>query len=800
MLKRRRRQPSQAATATEVCEERMMLSSTNEVASIDGTGNNLTNEEWGSSHEELLRLTTSEYADGYDTLAEYDRPSAREVSNAISAVTELEQNSRYLTDVLWVWGQFIDHDLDLSEGGNGEYTPIEVPTGDPWFDPFGTGEAVIPFTRTGYEHDADGVRQQFNEITAFLDGSAVYGSDQERADALRSFEGGLLKTSDGDLLPWNAEGLANAGGTSDTLFLAGDIRANENIALSAMHTVWVREHNRIATELAAENPDLTDEELYQEARAIVRAEMQAITYNEFLPALLGANAVSQYDGYDDTVNPDIANIFSTAAYRFGHSLLSPELQRLDADGTEAEEGHIALQSAFFRPDELVTNGIDSILRGATVNVAQELDNEVVDDVRNFLFGPPGSGGFDLASLNIQRGRDHGLPDYNQARIDMGLEPAASFSDITSDADLAGRLEAVYGDINNVDVWVGGLSEDALPGSSMGELFQSIIVDQFERIRDGDRFWYQNIMSGRELREIENTTLADVIERNTDIEGLQDNIFFAPTVLHVDVDSSRVRDVTVRERNGQFQVIDDRARRVIASQAIQDTDRIMLVGDMQRDERFTVNPLNAENLPGGVVAEFGGGRRDTLQITGSSRSDTITVGDQLVDMNGLEIQHSGTNEVLVRAGRGNDTVEVADGTDVRVRIFGGRGADRLFGGQGNDFIDGEGGNDRIDGGGGRDRLFGRAGNDRINGGPGADMLDGGDGNDRINGGAGNDRMIGGEGRDIVNGGRGRNQFAVAPGQQDRIDGRANDDVRRVLNMPRHMIDAVFTRQELDALFG
>ena len=280
--------------------------------------------------------------------------------------------------------------------------------------------------------------------------------------------------------------------------------------------------------------------------------------------------MSEYDGYDSSVNPNIANAFSTAAYRFGHTMLSSELLRLDADGNVADEGNIALQSAFFRPDELVATGIDSLLRGATVNVAQEIDNQVVDDVRNFLFGPPGAGGFDLASLNIQRGRDHGLADYNQARVDMGLEALTSFSDITSDETLAANLESLYGDVDNIDLWVGGLSEDHLPGSSMGETLTSIIVRQFEAIRDGDRFWYQNIMDRRELAEIENTTLADVIERNTDIEGLQENIFFAPSVLHVDAGDRRSEDITIRERNGEVQVVDNRGR-VLDSMATADVE-------------------------------------------------------------------------------------------------------------------------------------------------------------------------------------------------------------------------------------
>ena len=339
---------------------------------------------------------------------------------------------------------------------------------------------------------------------------------------------GCLKTSDGDLLPFNTEGLANAGGTSETLFLAGDVRANEQIGLTAMHTLWVREHNRIANELAQQDPRASDEQLYQRARAIVIAQMQAITFNEFLPALLGEDAVPDYRGYDRRVDPSIANEFSTAAYRFGHSMLSPELQRLNNDGTTAAEGNISLRDAFFSPDEISNNGIDSLLVGLANQQAQEIDSQIIDDVRNFLFGPPGSGGFDLASLNIQRGRDHGLADYNQIREDYGLDPVTSFADITSDVDAQLALQQAYGDVDSIDAWVGGLAEDHLPGSSMGELITAVLVDQFTRLRDGDRFWYQETFRGRELRmDRQHDLMADVIERNTDITGLQDNVFFVP---------------------------------------------------------------------------------------------------------------------------------------------------------------------------------------------------------------------------------------------------------------------------------
>ncbi|MFM8425647.1 MAG: peroxidase family protein, partial [Chloroflexota bacterium] len=164
--------------------------------------------------------------------------------------------------------------------------------------------------------------------------------------------------------------------------------------------------------------------------------------------------------------------------------------------------------------------------------AQEIDPIVVDDVRNFLFGEPGQGGFDLASLNIQRGRDHGLADYNTVREAYGLERITSFDQITSDPALQAKLASTYGSVDNIDLWIGGLAEDHLPDSSMGETFTAILVDQFVRLRAGDRFWYQYSLPNRLVQQIENTTLADIIRRNTDITKLQENVFFfnASTVM------------------------------------------------------------------------------------------------------------------------------------------------------------------------------------------------------------------------------------------------------------------------------
>jgi hypothetical protein len=491
-----------------------------EIRTIDGTGNNLDNPDLGTADEALLRIAPADYGDGVSTPAGADRPSAREISNALADVEgDGITSDRGLSAFLYVWGQFLDHDIDLTESQeDGESFAIEVPEDDPLFDPSGSGEATIPLTRSQFDPttgtSTDNPRQQISSITAFVDGSQVYGSDQATADSLRTFEGGQMAITDDGLLPLDERGMV----------IAGDIRASENISLTALQTLFVREHNRLAAEISAANPDASDEEIYQQARAVVIAEIQAITYNEFLPALLGNRAISRYEGYDPTVDPTIANEFSTAAFRFGHSTLNDDIEFFDNEGRAVQDA-IELKDAFFNASLLEETGIDSILKYDASSQSQEIDLQVVDSLRNFLFGPPGAGGLDLVALNIQRGRDHGLADYNATRAAYGLDEVTSFADITSDAELQSELEALYGDVNNIDLWVGLLAEDHLRGSSVGELTSTIIVDQFQRLRDGDRFWYENIYSGGELRQLQRTSLTDVIERNTTVEGLQDNVFF-----------------------------------------------------------------------------------------------------------------------------------------------------------------------------------------------------------------------------------------------------------------------------------
>jgi hypothetical protein len=489
----------------------------NPYRSINGTCNNIDNRPYGSAGTELIRQGDAHYNNTDGSTPIDTRPSPREISNVLANQTQSVLNKDHATDFIWQWGQFLDHDIDLTPSFEPhQYFNITIPSGDPFFDPFDFGNQTIPLARSDYSGGSSGAdpRQQINHITAFIDASNVYGSDIATANSLRG-ENGTLINSTGNLLP-----IDNFSG----FFMAGDVRANEQIGLTAMHTLFMREHNRLAEEIAEKHPDFNSTEIYETARKVVGAEMQVITYQEFLPKLLGPDSIPHYAGYNSTIDPGIRNEFSTASYRYGHSQLSSNLLIVNESGNT----DVPLREAFFNNTKFRESGLEGILRGLAAQKAQEIDTLVVDDVRNFLFGPPGSGGFDLASLNIQRGRDHGLPDYNSARVAYGLEPVTSFDQISSKPETQQKLRDLYGDVNNIDLWVGGLAEDHVPNAMVGETIQAVLTDQFTKLRDGDRFWYQNdqffLENKEHMKQVEKTTLADVIKRNTSIEDIQHNVF------------------------------------------------------------------------------------------------------------------------------------------------------------------------------------------------------------------------------------------------------------------------------------
>ena len=516
---------------------------------IDGSGNHGPTPSRNQAGTVLVRFGyQAEYGNQATSgmWTDTQRGNARTISNTLSAQSTSQPSARGLSDYSWAWAQFLDHDMSLSTSSNGSAVNGSAPIATGGGDPLGPNP--IAFTRSNFQTISG--REQVNEVTGWIDGSQIYGSSTARAAALRTSggTGAKLATSANNLLPYNTGGLSNQNNgptPSSQLFLAGDIRANENLVLTSLQTVFMREHNRLVDRIATMQPSLNAEQQYQLARKIVGAEVQAITYNEYLPALLGANAPQAEDYvYNAQSVATITNSFAHAAFRYGHSALSPTLQLVNSNGSSA--GSLAFGQAFFNPN-LITNNpaiINQALMGAATQTSQEVDLQLVDAIRNVMFGPPGAGGTDLMAIDIQRGRDHGLPDYNQLRQSYGLPRKATFTQITSDLAVRQAIQSIYVSVDNIDPLVGMLLEEHVAGSSLGPLLHNIITSQFTRSRDGDRLFYRGDDAGLYLNgvlrpeiaaiiDLNGITLADVIEANTGLSALPDNVFFASAVMIAD---------------------------------------------------------------------------------------------------------------------------------------------------------------------------------------------------------------------------------------------------------------------------
>ncbi|MCB9169957.1 MAG: T9SS type A sorting domain-containing protein [Flavobacteriales bacterium] len=540
------RGPASAKLILGLCTTLALTTATAQVdRSYDGYGNNVDSVQWGQAGTPFRNYASNGFGDAISTPGGTDRPNPRAISNAIGSQSSFIANELGTSDLVWGWGQFVDHDINLNDDQPLEPIAIDVPACDPQFDPNCTGSATIPMFRS-FSDPLSGTgtanpRRNINAISGFLDGSTVYGSDPVRAAWLRTFSNGKLKMSAGGLLPWNTVDGEYASAVDPDApfmltdgpvppvkhFVAGDVRANEQPGLASMQTLWVREHNRLCDEISAAHPTWTDEAIYQRARKTVGALIQVITYQEFLPAI--GLVLPPYGGYDPQTDPRIMNCFSAAAYRFGHTLVNGELMRYDEDGNLWSFGTVDLRNAFFAPTILKDEGgIEPFLRGMAAQEHQRVDPLIMDDLRNMLFGQPGSGGLDLLSINIQRGRERGVPDFNTLRTDFQLPACVSMTELTADTLLRYKLTTAYGGVGDIDPWIGLMSEDHLPGALFGQTLSTILGRQFQALRDGDRYFYaaDPAFTPSEVDALNNTTLADVILRNTSIQTLQPNVFMA----------------------------------------------------------------------------------------------------------------------------------------------------------------------------------------------------------------------------------------------------------------------------------
>lgn len=477
-------------------------------------------------------------------------PSARFISNAIFKQTQDIYNKRGLNELVVFFGQFLDHTFVTTPAGKKEM-PIPIPEDDPIFANF---SGHLKFTRSKRVRvDLEDVlgnpaanRMTFripterpvNSLTGTLDLASVYGVERLRGQALRSFQSGMLKVSNGDLLPLNFDGLSNSPFPGEDFFLAGDHRANENPALVTMHTLFVREHNDICRELAQKFGNWKDQKLYQVARKINEAQFQFIVLNEYYPAMAGRR-LRRYKGYNANVNPSIIDTFSTAAFRVGHTMVGNKLTMYNTKG--AEMPSVPFEKMFFRKANEFNVGVEPFLRGMLRTRAQEIDTQVHDSIRNFLFTgiPVEEEAFDLIALNIQRGRDHAIPGYNQIRRLLKMRPVRTFAGITKNVNLRSALQSVYKSVERVEAWPGMVAEDHLEGSSLGPTMNRLWEMQFAALRDGDRFFYRNdpfftkefIRRIPRLRKVfrpQGSVFKDILLRNSELTETEipETVFFA----------------------------------------------------------------------------------------------------------------------------------------------------------------------------------------------------------------------------------------------------------------------------------
>ncbi|XP_050068347.1 uncharacterized protein LOC126556858 [Anopheles maculipalpis] len=485
----------------------------------DGTCNNGRRPRWGSAQMPFHRFLAPEYQDGVEgirrSVTGATLPSARFVSLVVHGSRNEEAP---VTMMLALWGQLIDHDITATAqprsingstprccNGGEESThpsclPIKVPHDDPWLSHLGV--RCLEFLRSAPAQRRDCLlswREQTNQATSFLDASPIYSSNPRSSDNARIFRNGMLLFGRGP----PHEDVCFRAALANQCIRPGDSRSGEQPGLLMMHMIWVNEHNQIATRLSDINPHWSDEKVYQETRRIVGALFQHITYREFLPLVLGKEVCRLFDleletsgyyrNYDANVNPTIANEFSAAAFRFGHSLIQSTYMRADRHHRFIAN-NVSLHEDTSEGDFGGPGSLHRLLRGMVNQRALKRDEFITAELTNHLFQTKSFPfGLDLAAINIQRGRDHGLPAYVNWRGPCGLSNIKDWNDLERVMGPAStnRLRKAYRTVDDIDLFVGGLAERPVVGGIVGPTFSCIIAQQFSNLRKGDRFWYEN---------------------------------------------------------------------------------------------------------------------------------------------------------------------------------------------------------------------------------------------------------------------------------------------------------------------
>lgn len=512
--------------------------------SIDGSCNNIINGVRGKSFTVYKRILPPRYLDGIKeprrSVTKRPLPSSRLVS---VKVFEDMPVLKKLTAAVNIWTQFVEHDLAhtamtkavhtgkpieccRNDGGtnNPRYLhpycfPVEIFFEDDYYSR--KDVSCLSYVRSipGINSDCMfGPMQQLNQATHFLDASQIYGPLERITYNLRTLNNGKLavhKVEDIELLPLSKQPKDDCQNfLNNTLcFQSGDSRVNLDTEISAFYTLWVREHNRIAEHLAALNPDADDEILFQEARRIVIAEMQHITYDEWLPIVLGPFNPQNFA--DNLVfSSEISNEFATAAIR--------ALQLISfSNNSSMEDEEIEKEQTSFKTPIDFKNILNKIISNEKTGSPLRYYGELFDKKY----------GYDILTMDIQRSRDHGIPSYNDLRNECKLKKANTFDDFldTMTAKTVEDLKSVYKHPDDVDLIVGGLAE--IPqGGVVGPTLSCILWDQFKRTKLRDRYFYSNTeqpypLSDSQLKEINKVTLASIFCHNGyKIESMPLNVF------------------------------------------------------------------------------------------------------------------------------------------------------------------------------------------------------------------------------------------------------------------------------------